>query len=1004
MKILTQNLAKKISPLLIRLLVFIVVFSAVLSTHEAYASLEYGTGRIRSCDSSGKPDGLDFDPTTGGQDVDFVLSNPYCIAMIAVCYGAVKTSIAAMNAACGSGSPVPRVMPSPFMDAADIARATGKLGTPGPCGPAYSAAVSSFGVALGYLGITYAVANVAYKNTNVCGSKWVGPDPDNYLMDTPSYKQEVQNTVETWMRDNPSKMSLTEKTYREWYYGGVEIEDAPDTGETCYDVTVKENGEYPKQKYYMKGLETANYNCKKYNIFEGQNDPLTGGTVTSQRLAELQQAYKCCRERSSKYICIEYDPQGSLSKERRFCKAGTNCTLRAVTYSAKSLDNGRFVCAESYSLCPYNFTVGGGAEVCQYFQDGKYDDDEGRWVQITADDIANGNCSSKSVIRNADCTYNEKAGKCENYCQYMQHCTKTSSADFQYESGLTSPYFSYACLNFIGDSQNKTSYNTGFILGSQKHFSAPIAQCVKETLENVFYNRAGHTKCRDVYEKPSADGTCATGQYAGDGTFVHKLGNKVKQVSFFTTIQNTLQDVVKLVLTLSVMFYGMNILIGKANIGDKKDILVYILKIGLVLYFATGDAWQGMFFNGVYGASSQFAMMVFKIDAGTTENKRDGCQFGMITQSDGTEISSGRLYPAGKEYLAIWDTLDCKIMRYLGFGPEVSTANIFSLILAGYFTGAIGIYFAMAVMFFGFFFIAATIRALHIFLSSCISIIIMVFISPIIIPCALFAKTNSIFKNWMTNLIAFCLQPMILFAYIAVFVTVMDKTLIGSATFVGGTSTPFKSISCSDVCKNSDGTIVPYTGDVAPACDEPGQKMIDPESDSVACMININSFGKFPGLELIGVSIPILLDVLTNNPKAKVLTMLKAFLVMYLLYKFMDEIPGITKALIGGAELPASKTDAMGLFKKVVGFVTEAQKRINRGINKHAGGYAKGKLDQAKKMMERRGNQGKGVSEANRGSNETGKSEDGGNESESSDGGGDDSDSSGGGNESEGDK
>lgn len=1005
--------------LLQTLLVFVVVFASscpFFPSASAATGTDYGVGRTRSCSSSGEPSTLEFDPTTGGHDVEFVMSNPVCITVAVTTYAAFKLAIAVMNGYCGSGSVVPRVIPSPLQDAYEISKATVRATTNGTCAVALTPVALAFINVIAQLGIIYAIALPAYQNTSICGAHvlnnssteegWLKPNPTLYNLSAADHKQEVESAVAGYARtvSDQDQLSLDSgnKNYREWYYGGVEYEDDPANSgeETCRDPAAtpedRAYSSYPAQKYYLKGLETGNYNCKRYNIMPGANDPATGLPFTGDRLDDFKRAYACCIDRSQNYVCINYKDavqagtgNGGYNK---FCRAGTLCTIHGVTFSTKSLDNGRLICAETYSLCPYNFSVGGGTEYCDYYRDGIWSN--GRWNMITPEEIEAGTCSSNSEIRNSDCTFNNKAGKCKNYCQYLTHCTKTSDATYQYISSLGSPYFSDACVNFVGDSQNSTSFNGGALLGSQRHFSAPIAQCVKETLENVFYNRAGHSQCLNINEYPSAAGVCASGQYQTDGSsFIYKKGNTVKQLSFFSTLQNAMQDIVRLVLTLSVTFYGMNILLGKNDIRVKKDILVYVLKLAMVLYFSTGDAWQSMFFQGVYGASMELSRMVFKIEANQNELKRDGCQFGKIVlvsddDTSGVMLDTGKNYPPGKEYLALWDTLDCKIMRYLGFGPEVSTANIVSLIFAGFMTGAVGIYFAMAVMFFGFFFIAATIRALHIFLSSSLSIIIFVFVSPIIIPCCLFARTNDIYKKWLSNLISFCFQPMILFAYIAIFCTVMDKALIGSAIFVG--TAPSKTIACSEICQDYDGDTVAYEDNVPPPCDQPGQKLINPMNDSVACLIGINSFGKFPGFELLGISLPVLTNVLTGDVKGKIITLLKGALVMYLLYKFMDEIPGITSSLIGGTALPASGAPtATEMFNKTAGFLAAVQLRANRAMKKGAikGGTA---LENAANKL---GNQGKSVGEAMddaSGADRTG----------SPQGGSDDSDGGGGGDES----
>jgi len=936
-KIFQKKFFEKIpSSLLFLALIFSLIFSSQLS----YASggVEYGPGRVRSCntDNGSVQGGIDFNPTTGGKDINFVLSNPVCVTVIATSYAAVKVAIGIMNSACDTGSSV-RLTPTPFLDFIDIAKGTAKISSQGAtCGASVAAAITSLGVAIGELAVIWGISKSVYENTSICGAEWMGPNPSKYDMSASNYKQTVQLAIRGYLRGtaaDKAKLSLTsgDKTYREWYYGGVEVADNPDGGGACLDPTQPKSSSilgfsYPVQKYYLRGLQNGNFNCAKYNLKAGQNDPLTNAPITStDRLAELKAAYNCCKKRSQEYICINYN------STKVFCKGGTNCTINGITFSTKYVDNS-YICAESYSLCPYNFSIGGGSEYCDYYRDGKWNSDTGRWTMITEAQVAAGTCSAYSEIREEDCTYNDKAGKCQNYCQYMTHCSKVSDADYLYESSLLSPYYSSACINFEGDSQNSTAFNDGVILGSQRHFSAPIAQCMKETLENLFHNRAGHSDCLHNGEIPSADGSCPTNQYVSVGSYVRKKGNQVQEKSFFSTIQSAMESVVRMGITLSVMFYGLNILWGKNNVGDKKDIMVYITKIALVLYFATGDAWQTMFFDGVYGSSMTFANMVFKIESSQNENQRDGCQFGNITLPDGTQISSGRTYPSGKEYLAIWDTLDCKIMRYLGFNAQSPAANIASLIFAGMLTGPVGIYFAIALMFFGFFFLSATIRALHIFLTSCISIIIFVFVTPVIVPLGLFSRTKGIFDKWISELISFCLQPMILFAYIAVFITVMDKTVIGSATFYG--DPPSRTISCSSFCKNADGTIEPYVGDQAPACDKVGQHTVDPLNDSVACLIDVNDFNKFPGLELFGISVPVLKNLLNSHIKERVLTLLKAALIMYLLYQFMDEIPSITSSLIGGTQLPGTgaKDGAMDMLKKVAGFAAAAQERAVGGV------------------------------------------------------------------------
>ncbi len=942
------------------LLIFLVVLAA-MTPLDSEAITSEGLGRQRSCSAStGRiSDGLHHSAEDGGKDAQFNLTNPVCLAIAIKQYVDVKVSIAAMNQQC-TGSANIRVTPSMLLDAVDLAKSTYKCLTDNntACCALVLNAGRSFTQFLTDMYIIYEISKDVYDNTSVCGAQWMKPNPRTYDLSAADYKQEVQLKIDEYVRNNDSSskgLSFENQTYREWFYDGAEYEDNPYQGSVCRDPTrPKSNGVYPKQRYYLKGIEPGNYNCKKYLVLPGQSTPYNRN--------DMQEAYECCLNRSKNYMCLDYkniniteSPPALIRRTPTFCKRGENCTMMRPAYydnngtyitsaqnggiwfTIKSNDSeNRLLCAQTYSLCPYNFYVGGGADECVYYRDGKYNSSTGIWTIITEEQVQKGECAQNSEIRNEDCSYNEKVGKCINYCQYLTHCAKTSGEDYYYQSSLGSPYFAQACLDFTGDSQNNSGYNTGVVMGKQMHFTAPIAQCIKESLENLFYNRAGHSMCLTHNEWPDANGTCASGVYVKDGNFTYKKGNKVKDNSFFENIQQTMSLVVKLGLTLAVVFYGANLLLYKKNLGDKKDILVFILKMALVMYFCVGTAWQDIFFRGFYDASMSLAQILFKIETSSDVHKQDGCQFGKVTYTDGSNVNVS-VYPDGKSYLAIWDTIDCKMMRYLGFGPQLSNANIASLIISAWFFGPIGIYFAMSVMIFGFFIVALAIRALHIFLSSAAAIILLVFVSPIVIPCGLFEKTKGIFTGWLGRLFSYCLQPMILFAYVAIFVSVMDRTLIGSATFVG--NPPNKTMSCDKVCYDIDGKVVPYDGSQAPPCDEAGQKLVNPLNDSVACLLNFQGFGTWKAFQVIGVALPALENLLEENVKQRVLTLLKGTLIMLLLYTFMDKIPGIIDSLVGGG-LGGDKGDALDMLKKSINMVEGVSKRIARGGEKAAAATA----------------------------------------------------------------
>ena len=941
--------------------IIFLIFS-VLSTNQlalaqsANSADSQGSNRIRTCTTTSTgstPEGLQWNPLKGGDDIHFELDNPVCETVILSSYFLVKSAIAGANISCGRPPPF-RITPSPVKVSIDIIQDTKKaLGNP-KCAAGVASAVASFGIALGEISVIYGIADSVFSKAHICGHDWMSNNPVKFNKSTPNYKNTVTNDITAIIQSNDPNHALDlhgttaiSKKYREWYYGGVEVEDNPgDSSARCMDVTECLDGTIPSpgsscrsfhpQRYYMHGFQAPNFGCDKYDIKNGQNDPLTNQPVTDpNRLSQLQTAHNCCLSRSSKYICIEYDPPGALTMQRKFCKAGIgNCTIQGITFSVNAISNNQILCASTYSLCPYNFSLDGGSTICDYYKDGIWDDTNKVWNIITSDQItahtATQDCDTISEIRNPDCTYNAKAGQCKNFCQYMNHCAMTNASPYNYVSTITSPYFSNACINFVGDSQSPIFYDnhSSSLIGGQRHFTAPIAQCVKETLENVFYNIAGHTQCINDAEIVGSNGLCPSGEVFQQGKAVQRSDGQTR--SFFSIIQDNLQWIVRMFLTLSVMFYGTKILMGVGNVA-RKELVMYIVKIGLVLFFATGNAWQSYFFDGVYNSSEVLSEIVFKVKTSAVVGKRDGCQFGNVNDASGNLISISK-YPDGKSYLALWDTLDCKIARYLAFGPEVTVANLAWLIFAAIFTEPVGVYFAVMLLIFAFFLIAAALRALHIFLSSAFSIILMVYISPIVIPMALFERTKEIFKNWLTQLISFCIQPMILFAYIALFLNVMDSIMVGSATFSG----PQYTLSCKQYCVSTNGAVTHDTGQ-ANFCTNPGDQMFDPGSDSFICITQINNYENYPGFELIGVAMPIVADLINGNIRQKIITVMKGALIMYILSKFMDEISNMAAALVGGASLPGTSISAGQLFNKTLAIAKEIEKRGVRGIKKGAG-------------------------------------------------------------------
>jgi hypothetical protein len=316
----------------------------IFSTNHSFASPT--RDRLRSCTPPGggdqearvTPEGLDFNPSSGGKDNEFEMDNPVCLTILITSYVAVKTAITIMNNACDSGDKWPRVLPSLLQDSIDIIKATTKAinkKDPG-CAGAVTGAVASFGTFMLEIGITYGIAKDGFENTHVCGSEWTRWNANSMLKDTPDRKAQINSIIQGRIRDqNYGTLNMDNEEYRQWYYDGVEKEDNSD--DACPDVTRNKNGDkYPPQKYYMRGAQPASYNCQKYNVRIGWKDPLTGNPFTPARIVDYKNAYQCCLQRRANSICLQY------GDDYKFCKAGQKCTLdkngTKITYSSSFLN------------------------------------------------------------------------------------------------------------------------------------------------------------------------------------------------------------------------------------------------------------------------------------------------------------------------------------------------------------------------------------------------------------------------------------------------------------------------------------------------------------------------------------------------------------------------------------------------------------------------------------------------------------------------------------------
>ncbi len=807
------------------------------------------------------------------------------------------------------------------------ARCAGILESTNCCSALATCGIAS-SVAVGIVGGIYETAKDVFDKVHICGRGWKsfvnpagvgnvkGDPPNQYKSVDGKYKQclsvifggttiagltqdcankktksqkqfcdltggtgTCESNVNLKDKDESQYPGMTNVHYREYFYKGIEYEDngtnrcknPKDIGDKKdwkdllgYD-TSEDKHEY--QKYYLRGpRELPNFACKRFLQLGRKNE-------------EGMKAFLCCNEKSQNTICLETE------SKYQFCRIGEGCSptfeKNNVVISKykifESIRNPNYICAKTYSSCPYDHHVQGGTDYDERF------------------------ALNPRVI--------------SNFCQYMNHCIKRPPITKYSNFDPDAFFFAESCDDLRGDSQfmslDESLRSSSFSSTTPRHFSAPIVQCFKETLENNFMQKVGRSACNNITEEPKKIKnieTCESG-------FSFRKGD-TKNQTFFNKIQNQFRFPLKIAFVLSMVFFGFNILLATPeSFINKKTVMTYLVKFGLVYFFVLGNAWQGFFMDSVMSLSTEFSNITFR-----PQDKNDGCNFPKynyeklnsdkddITAPEAiedfkTQVVTNPHYSIGKDYLRIFDTLDCKIARALGYGPDVSTPNLAKMIFSGLLTGGLGITFFFAAFTYGFMLISIAMRAIHITIISIMGIILLIYVSPITITCALFERTKGIFENWWKQMLGFILQPMIVFAYIGLMLTVFDNLFIGDANFE--TNPP-------------SSQLLPKL-----SCAKQSNSLINPEETSVYCILNFAKYKNFSGLEVFDLAIPILGDL--NSTKIN--TLFRAAIVMFVFFSFFDKITTITKKLVGGANL---KTDS-GLSE-----LKNQIQKVARGVQKRA--------------------------------------------------------------------
>ncbi len=505
-------------------------------------------------------------------------------------------------------------------------------------------------------------------------------------------------------------------------------------------------------------------------------------------------------------------------------KGGNNIILNI----RKSLYTDNKYCVETYNLCPYNFYIGGGTESYgaefkpSYKTDVKvecnnegvcYEDTKNEKITKKNEELycefsedgtktCKGRCYYEDTDKESGIEgvkkefYYECYNRPSNFCQLNRHCV-TITPFFERELPDTNPYIDEACLNMVGSSHNYDGYSTLYNrTGTSIFLSAPLVECITETAKNILLNTAGHTKCIDGKEEPVENNKCVyTGEKYIKG---QKLDENVYPAPFFK-IRKYILNIVKALLALAFVLYGYNYMVFGKGFHSPEEIIKFLLKVTIVSYFAISTNWISPVFSGVYTVFNRIAVLGMDLvneDPDYTDHKYGGCHF---IQSD--KINNNYSEYGSRKYLAVFDTLDCKLARYFGiFIGNKTTPPILSFFIIGILSCGIMVILMLPLALLFMSLLYFIINTSFSFITSAFIITVLLFLSPIMIPLYLFERTKGNFIKWLKVIVSNIFSQLFLIMCMFLFFTLFDKYFVGDAVFFGKNE-PMRNLYCGKICK-----------------------------------------------------------------------------------------------------------------------------------------------------------------------------------------------------------
>ncbi len=206
---------------------------------------------------------------------------------------------------------------------------------------------------------------------------------------------------------------------------------------------------------------------------------------------------------------------------------------------------------------------------------------------------------------------------------------------------------------------------------------------------------------------------------------------------------------------LVLAIYGVMIVFNIANF-KPGEIFGLIFKIGLIVMITSPAGWQ--FFNDIV-AQFFFGTMIELVEVFMGQAAGSGAG----GFSAGLNLTTNQL---------------TQPLEHLNWPlAKIISTQFLITVLGSAATGIFGLAIAIILVIGGFYFFWALINALFVYIKSIVGLWFLFALAPIFFLFLLFRRTQNLFEGWINMVLSFTLQPILLFAFLAFFITIVSESL-----------------------------------------------------------------------------------------------------------------------------------------------------------------------------------------------------------------------------------